>query len=42
MEAMKMQSNYKVNADCTVKDVLVNVGDSVRVEQALIKLKIES
>lgn len=42
MEAMKMQSNYKVNADCTVKDVLVNVGDSVRVEQALIKLKIEN
>ena len=42
MEAMKMQSNYKVNADCIVKDVLVNVGDSVRVEQALIKLKIEN
>ena len=32
----------KVNADCIVKDVLVNVGDSVRVEQALIKLKIEN
>ena len=42
MEAMKMQSNYKVNADCIVKDVLVNVGDSARVEQALIKLKIEN
>ena len=41
MEAMKMQSNYKVNADCTVKDILVNVGDSVRVEQALIKLDIK-
>ena len=40
MEAMKMQSNYKVNADCTVKDVLVNVGDSVRVEQALIRLEL--
>ena len=37
---MKMQSNYKVNADCTVKDVLVNVGDSVRVEQALIRLEL--
>ena len=36
-----MQSNYKVNADCTVKDVLVNVGDSVRVEQALIKLELK-
>ena len=42
MEAMKMQSNYKVNADCTVKDVLVNVGDSVRVEQALIKLDLKN
>ena len=41
MEAMKMQSNYKVNADCAVKDVLVNVGDSVRVEQPLIKLDIK-
>ena len=41
MEAMKMQSNYKVNADCTVKDVLVNVGDSVRVEQARIKFDIK-
>lgn len=40
MEAMKMQSNYKVNADCTVKEVLVNVGDSVRVEQALIRLEL--
>lgn len=41
MEAMKMQSNYKVSADCTVKEVLVNVGDSVRVEQALIKLDLK-
>ena len=38
MEAMKMQSNYKVSADCTVKEVLVSEGDSVRVEQPLIKL----
>ena len=42
MEAMKMQSNYKVNADCKLKEVLVNVGDNVRVEQALIKLEIKS
>lgn len=40
MEAMKMQSNYKVTADCTVKDILVSEGDSVRVEQALIKLNV--
>ena len=41
MEAMKMQSNYKVSADCEVAEVLVSEGDSVRVEQALIKLKLE-
>ncbi|MBO4674284.1 MAG: acetyl-CoA carboxylase biotin carboxyl carrier protein subunit [Bacteroidaceae bacterium] len=41
MEAMKMQSNYKVSADCAVKDILVNVGDSVRVEQALIRLELK-
>ena len=40
MEAMKMQSNYKVTADCTVKEILVSEGDSVRVEQALIKLNV--
>lgn len=42
MEAMKMQSNYKVNADCKVKDVLVNEGDSVRVEQTLIRLEVNN
>ena len=42
MEAMKMQSNYKVNADCMVKEVLVNVGDSVRVEQPLIRLELNN
>lgn len=40
MEAMKMQSNYKVTADCSVKEILVGEGDSVRVEQALIKLNV--
>ncbi len=42
MEAMKMQSNYKVSADCKVKDVLVAEGDSVRVEQSLIKLEVNN
>ena len=40
MEAMKMRSNYEVAAGCTVKEILVGEGDSVRVEQALIKLKV--
>lgn len=40
MEAMKMQSNYKVTSDCTVKEILVSEGDSVRVEQTLIKLNV--
>ena len=40
MEAMKMQSNYKVTADCAVKEILVHEGDSVRVEQPLIKLEV--
>lgn len=40
MEAMKMQSNYKVTSDCTVQDILVKEGDSVRVEQPLIKLNV--
>ena len=42
MEAMKMQSNYKVSADCEVAEVLVNEGDGVRVEQPLIKLKVKN
>lgn len=40
MEAMKMQSNCKVSADCEVLDVLVSEGDSVRVDQTMIKLKV--
>ncbi len=40
MEAMKMQSNYKVTSDCKVQDILVKEGDSVRVEQPLIKLNV--
>lgn len=41
MEAMKMQSNYKVAADCKVKDVLVQEGDSARTDQVLIRLEVE-
>lgn len=40
MEAMKMQTNYKVSADCEVADVLVAEGDSVRVEQVLLRLDV--
>ena len=42
MEAMKMQSNYKVATDCSIKDVLIAEGDSVRAEQVLIKLEVEN
>lgn len=42
MEAMKMQSNYKVSADCSVEQVLIAEGDSVKAEQVLVKLKMES
>ena len=37
---MKMQSNYKVNSECIVKDILVNEGDSVNGNQTLILLEI--
>ena len=40
LEAMKMQSNYKVNSECIVKDILVNEGDSVIGNQTLILLEI--
>jgi biotin carboxyl carrier protein len=40
LEAMKMQSNYKVTSDCIVKDILVNEGDSVNANQVLITLDI--
>lgn len=39
MEAMKMQSNYKVATDCTVESVMIEEGDTVKAEQILIKLK---
>ena len=40
LEAVKMQSNYKVNSECIVKDILVNEGDSVNGNQTLILLEI--
>ena len=42
LEAMKMQSNYKVTADCTVKAILVAEGDSVQDNQALIELDLSN
>ena len=40
VEAMKMQNNYKVSADCTVSRILVNEGDTVETNQTLIELDI--
>lgn len=36
LEAMKMQSNYKVSAPCRVSDILVHEGDTVSTNQRLI------
>ena len=38
IEAMKMQSNYKVSTDCRIKDVLVKEGDKITGDQTLITL----
>ena len=38
IEAMKMQSNYKVSSECTVKDILVNEGDAVNSNQVIMTL----
>lgn len=40
LEAMKMQSNYKVGADCIVKEIRVITGDIVTTNQTLIDLEI--
>ena len=40
LEAMKMQSNYKVSSDCTVREILVQEGDSVNTNQVLNTLNI--
>ena len=40
IEAMKMQSNYKVSSACTVREVLVKEGDSVASNQVLLTLDV--
>lgn len=40
IEAMKMQSNYKVTEDCKIKEILVKEGDVVEMGQELIILDI--
>ena len=39
VEAMKMQSNYKVTSDCRVKEILVKEGDNITSDQTLIILE---
>ncbi len=39
IEAMKMQSDYKVKKDCTIKKVLVVAGDTIDGDQTLITLE---
>ena len=40
IEAMKMQSNFKVSEDCVVREVLVNEGDLVNSDQVLVWLNL--
>ncbi|MDR1729084.1 MAG: acetyl-CoA carboxylase biotin carboxyl carrier protein subunit [Prevotellaceae bacterium] len=40
IEAMKMQNSYKVSADCTVKEILVNEGDAISSNQLMIRLEL--
>lgn len=42
IEAMKMQSNYKVNQDCTIKEILVKEGDTVASDQVLVLLDLDN
>lgn len=39
LEAMKMQSNYKVTSDCRIKEILVQEGDNITGDQTLITLE---
>lgn len=39
VEAMKMQSEYKVKRDCKIKDILVKVGDTIDGNQTLVTLE---
>ena len=40
LEAMKMQSTYKVTADCIVRNILVSEGEPVNANQVLIELEL--
>ena len=40
IEAMKMQSNYKVSSDCLVREILVKEGDTVNGNQVLMTLEV--
>ena len=40
VEAMKMQSNFKVSEDCMVREVLVKEGDLVNTDQVLVWLNL--
>ena len=40
LEAMKMQSNYKVSSDCRVREILVKEGNTVNVNQVLMTLEV--
>ncbi len=40
LEAMKMQSNYKVSSDCRIAEILVSEGETVNANQVLIKLEL--
>lgn len=42
IEAMKMQSNYKVNSSCVVKEILVAEGDSVNSNQVIMTLDVKN
>lgn len=39
VEAMKMQSEYKVKRDCVIKDILVSEGDTIDGNQTLVTLE---
>ena len=39
IEAMMMQSNYKVTSDCRIKEILVQEGDNITGDQTLITLE---
>lgn len=40
LEAMKMQSNYKVSAPCIVRSIPVKEGESVNANQTLVELEV--